>query len=111
MKLALPGLKAPSAVAIGPSMLICVFTLCMKLALLVIYCSKKWMANSMQLTSLPRPPRQMSSTRICAVASWGTNAAESGRSRAEPKTRTDSEARTRMGRIQVQVDSLESVPY
>jgi len=38
-------------------------------------------------------------------------AAESGRSRAEPKTRTDSEARTRMGRIQVQVDSLESVPY
>ncbi len=30
---------------------------------------------------------------------------------AEPETRIDSEARTRMGRTQVQVDSLESVPY
>ena len=38
-------------------------------------------------------------------------AAESGRSRAaSPQTRTDSEARTRKGRFQVQVDSFESAP-
>ncbi len=34
----------------------------------------------------------------------------SGSGSAEPKTRTDSEAKTRKGRLQVQVDSLESLP-
>ncbi len=34
----------------------------------------------------------------------------SGSGRAEPKTRTDSEAKTQKSRLQVQVDSHESLP-
>ena len=55
----------------------CVLTFCMRLALLVIWGAAKWVANSMQPTSLPRPPHLMisESTRIssCVVASWGTS--------------------------------------
>jgi hypothetical protein len=45
--------------------------------------------------------------RRCNGDIW-CQASESGK--VEPKTRTDSEAKTRKSRFQVQVDSLESLP-
>ena len=78
MRRVLPCLKARSAAVSVLSILTSVFTLCTRLVPLVILCFASSTARSTLPTSLPRPPRLPTSSRISVAASW-TGARPGGR--------------------------------